>query len=117
ATREKICRELVAGDYPLLYRYDPAIAKDGVGGPEGAFLLPSFWLVEDLELAGEHEQAVGALEKLLQLASPVGLYSEAIRPRSGRRSGNFPQGFRPLGFTNAALRPPSRELVQRVHAH
>ena len=52
-TIETITRELAAGPFPLLYRYH---SDDGVGGPEGAFLLPSFWLVEAYALAGEHER-------------------------------------------------------------
>ncbi|MGH8225553.1 MAG: glycoside hydrolase family 15 protein [Gammaproteobacteria bacterium] len=112
STREVICRELAAGPYPLLYRYDPKIAKDGVGGPEGAFLLPSFWLVEDLALAGMHKEALATLEKLLSYASPLGLYSEEIHPESGRLLGNFPQGFSHLGLINAALRMEERGLVQ-----
>ncbi|MDN5863708.1 MAG: glycoside hydrolase family 15 protein [Gammaproteobacteria bacterium] len=117
STREVICRELAAGPYPLLYRYNPEIAKDGVGGPEGAFLMPSFWLVEDLELAGMHREAAATLEKLLRLASPLGLYSEEIHPENRRLLGNFPQGFSHLGMINAALRLESRDLVQRVRAH
>ncbi len=117
STRKVICRELAAGPYPLLYRYNPEIAKDGVGGPEGAFLLPSFWLVEALELAGEHAEAHAAFEKLLRLASPLGLYSEEIHPESLQLLGNFPQGFSHLGLVNAALRLEPRRLVQRVQAH
>ncbi|MGH8273175.1 MAG: glycoside hydrolase family 15 protein [Gammaproteobacteria bacterium] len=117
STREVICRELAAGPYPLLYRYNPEIAKDGVGGPEGAFLLPSFWLVEDLVLAGLKVEAHAAFEKLLRLASPLGLYSEEIHPKSMRLLGNFPQGFSHLGLVNAALRLEPRRLAQRVQAH
>lgn len=117
STREVICRELAAGPYPLLYRYNPELAKDGVGGPEGAFLMPSCWLVEGLELAGQHREAVAAFEKLLRLASPLGLYSEEIHPDNHRLLGNFPQGFSHLGIINAALRLESGDLIQRVHAH
>src|SRR5690606_15181692 len=45
---------LKAGRYPLLYRY---LNDDGVGGAEGAFLLPSFWMAEALALAGNFRQA------------------------------------------------------------
>ncbi|MGH8428129.1 MAG: glycoside hydrolase family 15 protein [Gammaproteobacteria bacterium] len=104
STREVICRELAAGPYPLLYRYNPELAKDGVGGPEGAFLLPSFWLVEGLALGGLHKEARATFEALHHHASALGLYSEEIHPESGRLLGNFPQGFSHLGLINAALR-------------
>lgn len=117
STREVVCRKLAAGPYPLLYRYNPDIAKDGVGGPEGAFLMPSFWLVEDLELAGLHKEAVATLERLLRVASPLGLYSEEIHPENRQLLGNFPQGFSHLGLVNAALRLESRDIVHRVRAH
>jgi GH15 family glucan-1,4-alpha-glucosidase len=117
STREVICEKLAAGPYPLLYRYNPEIAKDGVGGPEGAFLLPSFWLVEGLALAGMTAEAHATFEKLLRLASPLGLYSEEVHPHSMRLLGNFPQGFSHLGLINAALRLEPRRLAQRVHAH
>lgn len=113
STRELICRELAAGPYPLLYRYDPKLAKDGVGGPEGAFLLPSFWLVEGLALGGLHKEARAAFEALHQHASALGLYSEEVHPESGRMLGNFPQGFSHLGLINAALRLESNVHIAR----
>ncbi len=104
STREVICERLAAGPYPLLYRYDPALAKDGVGGAEGAFLLPSFWLVEGLVLAGMHQEARAAFESLLRQGSPLGLFSEEVHPEDGSLLGNFPQGFSHLGLINAALK-------------
>ncbi|MGA7965370.1 MAG: glycoside hydrolase family 15 protein [Gammaproteobacteria bacterium] len=104
STREVICERLAAGPWPLLYRYDPELAKDGVGGPEGAFLLPSFWLVEGLVLAGMHQEARAAFESLLRHGSPLGLFSEEIHPKNGSLLGNFPQGFSHLGLINAALK-------------
>jgi len=104
STREVICEKLAAGPYPLLYRYDPELAKDGVGGPEGAFLMPSFWLVEGLALGGMHKEARATFEALIRHASSLGLFSEEVHPKSGRLLGNFPQGFSHLGLINAALR-------------
>ena len=104
STREVVCRELAAGPYPLLYRYDPEVARDGVGGPEGAFLLPSFWLIEGYMLGGMYKEARAAFEALVRHASPLGLLSEEVHPDNGRLLGNFPQGFSHLGLINAALR-------------
>ena len=42
-------------------------------------------------------------ERLLALASPLGLYAEHIDPGSGRHLGNFPHTFTHLALVNAAL--------------
>jgi GH15 family glucan-1,4-alpha-glucosidase len=100
-TVETVLRELAAGPFPLLYRYHN---DDGVGGPEGAFLLPSFWLVEALALGGEVARARAALAALMEHASPLGLFSEEVHPETQELLGNFPQGFSHLGLVNAVFR-------------
>lgn len=104
ATREAVVAKLTAGRYPLLYRYDSRQMDDGVGGREGAFLLPSFWLVEGLIMQGKHAEARAAFAHLLDYTSPLGLLSEQIDPEQGTLLGNLPQGFSHLGLINAALR-------------
>jgi GH15 family glucan-1,4-alpha-glucosidase len=104
STREAVIAKLTAGRYPLLYRYDHQQVDDGVGGKEGAFLLPSFWLVEGLIMAGRHDEARAAFTALVGYASPLGLLSEQIDPEHGTLLGNLPQGFSHLGLINAALR-------------
>ena len=42
-------------------------------------------------------------ERLLALASPLGLYAEEIDPHSGRHLGNFPQAFTHLALINAVM--------------
>lgn len=101
STVDAITEGLAAGPFPLLYRYHSA---DGVGGPEGAFLLPSFWLVENYVLRGDFRSARRTLDKLVSLQSPVGLMAEEIHPEDTRHLGNFPQGFSHLGLVNAVLR-------------
>ncbi|MDX1547227.1 MAG: glycoside hydrolase family 15 protein [Rhodothermales bacterium] len=100
-TIEAVVEGLAAGPYPLLYRY---LSEDGVGGPEGAFLLPSFWLVEALALAGDFRRARATLGGLIRHMSPLGLYSEEIHPEDESLLGNFPQGFSHLGLVNAVFR-------------
>jgi len=76
--------QLTAGPFPLLYRY---LNDDGVGGPEGAFLLPSFWLVEVLALAGDLRRARSALDRLVERTVPV-------RSRSRDRHAQYNTGQR-----------------------
>ena len=98
----RACRERLGVDgSPLLFRYH---AEDGVGGPEGAFLLPSFWAVEARALAGDVGGARTDLHALMRYLSPLGLYAEEVDPESGAMLGNMPQGFSHLGLINAVFR-------------
>lgn len=87
----------------LVLRYRVEETDDGVGGQEGAFAICSFWLVSALTEVGELGRARALCEKLLNYASPLGLYAEEIDPRSGRHLGNFPQAFSHLALINAVM--------------
>jgi GH15 family glucan-1,4-alpha-glucosidase len=78
-------------------------AADGVGGTEGAFLACSFWLVDNLALAGRREEAEQLFGRLLDLRNDVGLLSEEYDPSRRRLTGNFPQAFSHVGLVNSAF--------------
>ena len=61
---------------------------------EGTFAICSFWLVSALVEIGEVDEASALLEKLLALASPLGLYAEELDPRTGGTSGTSPRRSR-----------------------
>lgn len=84
----------------LLYRYR---TEDGLGGPEGAFTICTFWLVEVLALQGRLEEADRLFGRMLQRSSKVGLFSEEIDPESGDLLGNYPQGLPHLALIRAAV--------------
>ena len=85
-------------------RYLVDQADDGLSNAaEGSFTICSFWLVSALVEIGELDEARVLLEKLLALASPLGLYAEEIDPRTGRHLGNFPQAFTHLALINATM--------------
>ncbi|MFW5955465.1 MAG: glycoside hydrolase family 15 protein [Rhodothermales bacterium] len=86
---------------PLLYRY---LNEDGVGGPEGAFILPSFWMVESVAMAGDLGKARAMLSNLIKYMNSLGLYSEEVHPETGELLGNYPQGFSHLGLINTIFR-------------
>jgi GH15 family glucan-1,4-alpha-glucosidase len=44
------------------------------------------------------------LDRLLRIASPLGLYAEEFDVNSGRHLGNFPQAFSHLALIEAAAR-------------
>ncbi len=87
----------------LILRYRTDETDDGLEGEEGAFLICSFWLVSALVEIGERDRAQRMCEKLLSMASPLGLYGEEIDPHSGRHLGNFPQAFTHLALINAVM--------------
>ncbi|MGH9076794.1 MAG: glycoside hydrolase family 15 protein [Acidimicrobiales bacterium] len=101
ATVLAVADELTVDGLVLRYRVDQT--DDGLRGEEGTFAICSFWLVSALSEIGEHDRARALCEKLLALASPLGLYAEEIDPTSGRHLGNFPQAFTHLALINAVM--------------
>ena len=81
----------------LLYRYRHDDSPDGIPGDEGAFLLCSFWLVDNLVGQGRLDEAEDLYASLCARASPLGLLSEQINPSTGELTGNFPQAFSHIG--------------------
>jgi len=83
----------------LVYRY---LARDGLSGEEGTFLLCTFWLAQAQALAGEIDKATATFERAVAAINDVGLLAEEIDARSGEMIGNFPQAFSHIGLINAA---------------
>jgi GH15 family glucan-1,4-alpha-glucosidase len=96
ATTAAIAERLSAGN-GLLYRYLHDHSPDGLPGDEGAFVLCSFWLADNLALQGRVEQAEDLYGSLCARASPLGLLPEQIDPTTGTFMGNFPQAFSHIG--------------------
>jgi GH15 family glucan-1,4-alpha-glucosidase len=67
------------------------------------FLICSFWFVSALSEIGENDRAREMMERLLAIASPLGLYAEHLDPDTGRHLGNFPHAFTHLALVNAAM--------------
>ncbi|WP_042371382.1 glycoside hydrolase family 15 protein [Streptacidiphilus neutrinimicus] len=96
ATTAAVADRLSAGD-GLLYRYLHDDSPDGLPGDEGAFVLCSFWLVDNLIGQGRTDEAARLYDSLCDRASPLGLLSEQIDPSTGAFMGNFPQAFSHIG--------------------
>jgi GH15 family glucan-1,4-alpha-glucosidase len=97
-----IADELTEDGFVLRYRTDET--DDGLSGKEGTFLICSFWLVSALAVVGELQRARDLMERLLRIASPLGLYAEEFDVGTGRHLGNFPQAFSHLALIEAAAR-------------
>ncbi|MEV6881411.1 glycoside hydrolase family 15 protein [Streptomyces sp. NPDC051135] len=96
ATARAVAERLSAGN-GLLYRYLHDEHPDGLPGEEGAFVLCSFWLVDNLTGQGRLDEAEELYASLCSRASPLGLLSEQIDPTTGAFMGNAPQAFSHIG--------------------
>jgi alpha,alpha-trehalase len=99
---EAIADDLTEHGFVLRYRTDET--DDGLSGKEGTFLICSFWMVSALAIIGEEQRATDLMERLLRVASPLGLYAEEFDADTGRHLGNFPQAFSHLALIEAAER-------------
>ena len=99
---DAVADDLTEDGFVLRYRTDET--DDGLSGKEGSFLICSFWLVSALAIVGELQRARDLMERLLSVASPLGLYAEEFDTSTGRHLGNFPQAFSHLALIEAAAR-------------
>jgi GH15 family glucan-1,4-alpha-glucosidase len=99
AVQDELCED----GFVRRYRTDDQGAADGLTGGEGAFLACSFWLVDNLSLAGHREEAQRLFERLLDLRNDVGLLAEEYDSSRRRLVGNFPQAFSHVGLVNSAF--------------
>jgi GH15 family glucan-1,4-alpha-glucosidase len=107
-----IADELTEDGFVLRYRTEET--DDGLSGEEGTFLICSFWLVSALAIVGEKQRAHDLMERLLRIASPLGLYAEEFDVATGRHLGNFPQAFSHLALIEAAGRIIVAELLEEI---
>ena len=107
-----IAENLTENDFVLRYRTTET--DDGLSGKEGTFLICSFWLVSALAIVGEMTKAKDMLERLLKVASPLGLYAEEFDVISARHLGNFPQAFSHLALIEAAGRIILAERLEEM---
>jgi GH15 family glucan-1,4-alpha-glucosidase len=107
-----IADDLTEDGFVLRYRTDET--DDGLSGKEGSFLICSFWLVSGLAVVGERQRARDLMEKLLSVASPLGLYAEEFDTSTGRHLGNFPQAFSHLALIEAAGRIILGEFIEEL---
>ncbi len=105
-----IADDLTENGFVLRYRTDET--DDGLSGKEGTFLICSFWLVSALAIIGEGQRARDLMERLLRVASPLGLYAEEFDVGTGRHLGNFPQAFSHLALIEAAGRIIATERLK-----
>jgi GH15 family glucan-1,4-alpha-glucosidase len=109
-TIDAVRRELSEGD--LVRRYQTDETGDGVKGSEGLFIACSFWLVDALHAAGQHQDAIELFERLLRLRNDVGLLSEEWDPAAQRQLGNTPQAFSHFALVASAIQLHMGRMVR-----
>jgi GH15 family glucan-1,4-alpha-glucosidase len=97
-TADAVRDELDADGFLYRYRQD-----DQLPGREGAFLACSFWLAECYARQGRLAEAREVFDRTMGAASPLGLFSEQVDPRSGALLGNYPQTLTHLSHIGAAV--------------
>ena len=112
-TVDAISAELSENGFVLRYVTDET--DDGLSGKEGTFLICSFWLVSALTIVGEMRRATDLMERLLRIASPLGLYAEEFEVDRARHLGNFPQAFSHLALIEAAARIILADRLEECH--
>ncbi|MBI2403436.1 MAG: glycoside hydrolase family 15 protein [Gemmatimonadetes bacterium] len=99
STLGAIRKELATVCEDLIYRYR---TPDGVSGDEGAFVVCSFWMVQNLAMVGEYAEAERLFRNLLRRGNHLGLFAEEIDPATGAHLGNFPQALSHAALINTA---------------
>ena len=94
----------------FVFRYDH---EDDFGRPANAFLICSFWLIDNWVLAGELDRGKALFERLLRHGNHLGLYSEHIQPGDGRLVGNFPQSYTHVAVVFTAMLLSSYEALEK----
>jgi GH15 family glucan-1,4-alpha-glucosidase len=111
-TIEAIERELLVDGFVLRYPTEPVVEAhdgdekrtvDGLPPGEGAFLMTTFWLADNLAMIGRSDDALALFERLRALQNDVGLLAEEYDPVAERMLGNFPQAFSHLALVVTAM--------------
>jgi GH15 family glucan-1,4-alpha-glucosidase len=86
----------------FVLRYSTETSVDGLAGHEATFLICSFWLVDNLAMAGRLDDAERLFNRLMSIRNDLGLLAEEYHPGLHRQIGNFPQAFSHVGLTYSA---------------
>lgn len=108
-------RELTVDGFVQRYRTVPEV--DGLPPGEATFLLCSFWLADNLQLLGRHDDARRLFERLLAVRNDVGLLAEGYDAHHRRLAGNFPQAFSHVGLINTAMNLSTGQAAAAERAH
>ena len=122
ATVDAIQRDLLVDGFVKRYHTsavhgtnDGATTIDGLPPGEGAFLLTTFWLADNLVLLGRIDEARAIFDRLAGLANDLGLLAEEYDVERSRMLGNFPQAFSHVGLIVTAMNLAGGDHSPAVH--
>lgn len=98
-TFKQIEKRLMVEDF-LFKRYD---SEDGLKSEDNAFLILSFWYIEDLLKMGDFDRAREGLIKIMNMFNNLYLLPEEIEFKTHRYLGNYPQALSHLGLISAII--------------
>jgi GH15 family glucan-1,4-alpha-glucosidase len=105
ATIDKISRFLTIGG--CVYRFNPRETPDlgdfPLGQLEGAFLPCTFWLATAYAKASQLDKARAVLKRIEKISGPLGIFAEAVDPRTGCYLGNTPLLFSHVEYVRARM--------------
>ena len=116
-TLDAIERHLMRDGFVL--RHDPREVTDETQPIEGAFLACTLWLADAFVLTGDYEKAQALFDRVVAVASDLGLLAEEFDTVAGRQTGNFPQALTHIALINtahnlsAAKKSTEKPAVQR----
>ncbi|MBX9651232.1 MAG: glycoside hydrolase family 15 protein [Xanthobacteraceae bacterium] len=99
-TLDAIERHLMRDGFVL--RHDPRELAGEQQPIEGAFLACTLWLADAFVLAGDYEKAQALFDRVVAVASDLGLLAEEYDSVAGRQTGNFPQALTHIALINTA---------------
>jgi GH15 family glucan-1,4-alpha-glucosidase len=117
ATIAAIERHMMRDGFVL--RHDPREISDEKQPVEGAFLACSLWLADAYVLSGEIDKAQALFDRVVAVASDLGLLAEEYDSGLGRQTGNFPQALTHIALINTAHnlgdagKPKEKPAMQR----
>lgn len=102
---ERISQDLTIDGYTYRFkpREMPVLGKFPLGQLEGAFLPSTFWLATAYAKAGQVDKADTILKRAEAIAGPLGLFAEAVDPRTNGFLGNTPLLFSHVEYVRAKL--------------
>ncbi len=99
-TLDAIERHMMRDGFVL--RHDPRELSGETQPIEGAFLACTLWLADAFVLADDYEKAQVLFDRVVAVASDLGLLAEEFDTVAGRQTGNFPQALTHIALINTA---------------
>jgi GH15 family glucan-1,4-alpha-glucosidase len=103
----------------FVMRHDPREISEERQPIEGAFLACTLWLADAHVLSGEIAKAQALFDRVVGIASDLGLLAEEFDSGEGRQTGNFPQALTHIALINSAhnlsdaRKPVEKPAMQR----